>query len=150
MMEISAIGAVSAQNGGVVTQPAVPQGAETAAQGQPAPAEARGQHVQRQNQREAEQEPRNPVPQLLAQQAAVEAGRIALAQADSVRRIDAAEDSDLQVKALRAYEESTHVLEEAKALIDRVVLLPEKGDLSLEASKMAPYGPPSLSAPAAV
>ena len=32
-------------------------------------------------------------------------------------------------------------LDEVKALNDRVVLLPEKGELSLEASQLPPYGP---------
>ncbi len=84
------------------------------------------------------------MPQLTAQQAAIEAGRIALAQADTARALDGTGDSDLQIKALRAYEASTQVLDEVKALIDRVVLLPEKGDLSLEASQLPPMGRPSL------
>ena len=149
-MELSAIGAGSAphtgphtglQVGGQAAPPAVAIGAETGAKGNPAPAEARGQQVQRQNQRDQDHEPRNPVPQLTAQQAAIEAGRIALAQADTARALDGTGDSDLQIKALRAYEASTQVLDEVKALIDRVVLLPEKGDLSLEASQLPPYGP---------
>ena len=145
-MELSAIGAGSAshtgpQAGAQTAPPAVATGAETGAKGNPAPAEARGQQVQRQNQRDQDHEPRNPMPQLTAQQAAIEAGRIALAQADTARALDGAGDSDLQIKALRAYEASTQVLDEVKALIDRVVLRPEKGDLSLEASQLPPYGP---------
>lgn len=156
-MEMTTIGALTTPNAGLSAAyqtAAVPQGAETGAQGHAAPAESRSQAVQTRAAREAEQEPRNPAPQLLAQQAATEVSRLAMAQADSLRQLRSDTDpntregqSELQLKAVRAYEASTQVLEEAKALIDRIVLLPEKGDLSLEASQMPPYGPPRFEAP---
>lgn len=155
---MSSIGALSAPNASYM--PAVAQGAETGAQGQAAPAESRSQAVQARAARETEQAPRNPAPQLLAQQAATEVVRLAVAQAAvqaaSQRPVSETEDTAdvaglrgdglrgevLKVKAVKAYEETSQVLDEAKALIDRIVLLPEKGDLSLEASQMPPYGPP--------
>ena len=156
-MEMTTIGALTTPNAGLSAAyqtAAVPQGAETGAQGHAAPAESRSQAVQTRAAREAEQEPRNPAPQLLAQQTATEVSRLAMAQADSLRQLRSDTDpntregqSELQLKAVRAYEASTQVLEEAKALIDRIVLLPEKGDLSLEASQMPPYGPPRFEAP---
>lgn len=159
-MEMTTIGALTTPNAGLSAAyqtAAVPQGAETGAQGHAAPAESRSQAVQTRAAREAEQEPRNPAPQLLAQQTATEVSRMAMAQADSLRQLRSDTDpnqrdtregqSELQLKAVRAYEASTQVLEEAKALIDRIVLLPEKGDLSLEASQMPPYGPPRFEAP---
>ncbi|MBL8562640.1 MAG: hypothetical protein JNN06_10200 [Gemmobacter sp.] len=157
-MEMSSIGALSAPSASYAT--AVPQGAETGAQGQAAPAESRSQAVQVRAARETEQEPRNPAPQMLAQQAATEVVRLAVAQAASQAaaqrssgetdeassvsgiRSDGLRGEELKIKAVRAYEETSQVLDEAKALIDRIVLLPEKGDLSLEASQMPPYGPP--------
>lgn len=158
---MSTIGALSASSASYApTSAVVPQGAETGAQGQAAPAESRSQAVQARAARETEQEPRNPAPQLLAQQAATEVIRLAVAQAASQaasqRPVGETEDTadvagirgdglrgeELKIKAVRAYEETTQVLDEAKALIDRIVLLPEKGDLSLEASQMPPYGPP--------
>ncbi|HRK42964.1 MAG TPA: hypothetical protein PLH11_07985 [Gemmobacter sp.] len=159
---MSTIGALSASNPSHMPSSAAiaPQGAETSAQGQAAPAESRSQAVQARAAREMEQEPRNPAPQLLAQQAATEVVRLAVAQAAvqaaAQRNASDTEDTaevsgirgeglrgeELKIKAVRAYEETTQVLDEAKALIDRIVLLPEKGDLSLEASQMPPYGPP--------
>lgn len=145
---MTSIGALPAPNASYVL--AVPQGAETGAQGQAAPAESRSQAAQARSAREVEQEPRNPAPQLLAQQAATEVVRLALAQATTQAAAerdigevdDANRSADLKIKAVRAYEETSQVLDEAKSLIDRIVLLPEKGDLSLEASQMPPYGPP--------
>lgn len=147
-MEISSLGAHAAPSSSYVF--AVPQGAETGAHGQAAPAENRSQAVQARVAREVEQEQRNPAPQLLAQQAAAEVTRLAIAQvgiqqaaARDTGETDAeTRSSDLKIKAVRAYEETNQVLDEAKSLIDRIVLIPEKGDLSLEASQMPPYGPP--------
>lgn len=54
---------------------------------------------------------------------------------------DQSDAATLHRHALHAYDEAAEALAGAQSLAERVVLLPEKGDLSLEASQMPPYGP---------
>ena len=54
---------------------------------------------------------------------------------------DQSDAATLHRHALHAYDEAAEALAGAQSLAERVVLLPEKGDLSLEASQMPPYRP---------
>lgn len=89
----------------------------------------------------------SPAPMLIAHLAATEISRLAVAQDSTLRQMPGSRAEAAQVRAVRAYEETALLLNSAKALIDRVVLLPEKGDMALEASKLPPWGPPAFGPP---
>ncbi|WP_151719196.1 hypothetical protein [Gemmobacter serpentinus] len=149
-MDIAVTGIRSGQ--AIAALPAVNEGAVTGAQGHAAPAEDRAIRVQQVEARDAVHEARNPAPQILQLQAADSVARLAITQTDPARQVDArtaavADRNGLQIRAHRAYSETSGMEAEVRALIDRVVLLPEKGDLSLEASKLPPYGPPPFGPP---
>lgn len=119
-------------------------GADTTAGGEAAHAGDRAAYVQRNDMTAEQQEARTPGIQLVVQQTSADIARMVASQiAGSADARDAGathSEDDPKTRAVRAYEESAQVQDEARALIDRVVLLPEPGDLSLEASRLQPYG----------
>ena len=146
-MDISTTGIRPATVLPAIALPAITQGAETGAEGLAAPAGDRALRVQQLDAREAAQDLRHPMPQILQAQASDSLLRLAISQTEPTRlaetRPTAIADRDgLHLRAQRAYSETSGIEAETRALMDRVVLLPEKGDLSLEASQLPPYGPP--------
>ena len=132
-MEISATG--PALQGHRPITPA--SGAETTPRGQPVPAETRAADLLA---ADLQAQP-EPTPALMAAQAA--AALFVPPPAPDSPAGPAAEDS-LILQARRAYAASSQMLEHARTLIDRLMLLPEPGDLAFEASKLPPLGPPAF------
>lgn len=144
-MDISTTGPRPGQ--GISALPAIAEAAQTGPQGHAAPVEDRAIRVQHMAAHDAAQDLRHAAPQVLQLQSAESLARLTLAQTEPARLAVAqpegrAAREGLQMRAQRAYSETSGIEAEARALLDRVVLLPEKGDLSLEASQLPPYGPP--------